>query len=136
MKGDNVICSIRGKGKLKGGSGADKFLFDEFDHFGKESADRIIDFNSKEGDFLNFSRCILGLPANNEPISFSTVNKKKRLKKFSKKDYDFVYFKEKGRLFWDSNGIAENWGNSDEGGLIAIFRGTPDLTIDDISIVT
>ena len=132
--GDNIICSIRGKGKLRGGAGADEFLFNVFDSFAKKRADKIIDFDSQEGDFLNFTHCALGL-IGDDPISFSTTNKKRRLKKLSKKDYDFIYFQKKGRLFWDANGTAKDWGDSSEGGIIAILRGKPDLTVDDISVL-
>jgi len=133
LKGDNIICSIRGKGKLRGGEGADEFLFDIFDYFSKKQADKIIDFNSQEGDFLNFTHCALG-SIGNQPISFTTADSKQNLKSLSKKDYDFVYFQKKGRLFWDSNGDTKNWGNSSEGGLIAILKGSPELSAESVSV--
>ncbi|HCP39866.1 MAG TPA: hypothetical protein DIT98_18795, partial [Verrucomicrobiales bacterium] len=134
LGGDNIICSIRGKGKLRGGEGADEFKFDVFDYFAKKQADKIIDFNSQEGDFLNFTHCALG-SISNQPISFTTAKNKQKLKLLSRKDYDFVYFQKKGRLFWDSNGATKNWGTSSEGGLIAILKGKPELTAESISVL-
>ena len=57
------------------------------------------------------------------------------LKQFSKEDYDFVYFEKKGLLFFDGNGAEKNWGNSSEGGLVAILKGKPELTAEDITLL-
>lgn len=53
----------------------------------------------------------------------------------SKEDYDFVYFEKKGRLYFDGNGSEKNWGNSGEGGLVAILKGKPDLTAEDLTLL-
>ena len=65
-----------------------------------------------------------------------STNNKKELKLLSKRDYDFVYFEKKGRLFFDGNGSDKKWGNSDEGGLVAILKGNPVLTAEDITLLT
>ena len=53
----------------------------------------------------------------------------------SKEGYDFVYFEKNGRLYFDGNGAEKNWGNSDEGGLVAILKGKPELTIEEITLL-
>ena len=137
LNGDNIINSARGKGKLKGGAGADEFRFDVFDSFKKKSADKIINFNSSEGDFLSFTpAAIPGLDSGNDNFTFASASSKKQLKKLSKRDYDFVYFEKKGCLYYDGNGSQKNWGDSSEGGLIAIMQGKPNLTLDDITIIS
>ena len=135
LDGDNIINSVQGKGKLMGGAGADEFAFDAFDKFSKKGADEIIDFNSAEGDFLSFSKnAIPSLDLSNS-LRFKSIGKKKRLKALSRKNYDFVYFENKGRLYFDGNGSDKNWGNSGEGGLVAILNGKPELTVEDITLV-
>lgn len=135
-EGDDVIFSIRGKGRLKGGGGADEFVFNIYDKFKRKKADRIIDFNPQEGDSLSLTHC--AIPGLGESNSFSfgiAGQKRKELLRLSKRDYDLVYFEKKGRLYWDSNGASRKWGDSDVGGLVAIFRGKPELTADDIQLI-
>ncbi len=55
------------------------------------------------------------------------------MKLLSKQDYDFVYFEKKARLYFDGNGTDKNWGSSNEGGLVAILKGNPELTADDFT---
>ena len=136
INGDDIIFSVKGKGKLKGGAGADEFRFDVYDKFIKRRADKIIDFNSREGDFLTFTHCAISDVIANKPLSLSTVRRKKDLKLLSKDDYDFIYFKKRGRLYWNANGTDKNFGEPNEGGLIAIFKGKPNLTIEDITMST
>ena len=136
LNGDNIIFSAKGKGKLKGGAGADEFRFDVYDKFIKRRADKIIDFNSLEGDFLTFTHCAISDFIANKPISLTTARRKKDLKLLSKGDYDFIYFKKRGRLYWDANGTGKNFGDPNEGGLIAILKGKPSLTIEDITMTT
>jgi len=68
-------------------------------------------------------------------INFASAKKKKELKLLSKQDYDFVYFEKKGRLYFDGNGSKKNWGSSDEGGLVAVLKGKPELTVDDFTML-
>ena len=68
-------------------------------------------------------------------ISFASTRSKKELKQLSKEDYDFVYFEKKGYLYYDGNGSDKKWGNSDEGGLVAILKGNPELTAEDITLL-
>ena len=132
---DGIIESVRGKSKLKGTKVADAFAFDSFESFTKKSADKIIGFNASQGDTIAVSAVAFpGLEGASE-ISFASTKSKKELKQFSKKDYDFVYFEKKGRLYFDGNGSDKNWGDSNEGGLVAILQGKPKLTVDDITLL-
>lgn len=125
---DGIIKSVRGKGKLKGTNLADIFTFDNIDVFTQYAADRIIGFNSKQGDSIAVSSNAFPSLKGASRLKYVSTKKKKELKKLSKKGYDFVYFEKKGRLYFDGNGTAKNWGSTDEGGLVAILQGNPDLT--------
>jgi len=57
------------------------------------------------------------------------------LKQLSKQGFDFLYFEKKGRLYFDGNGAGKNWGNPNEGGLVAILQGKPDLTASDFTLL-
>ena len=131
---DNIIYSVRGKGELRGGAGADEFAFDSFDKFSKKGADKIIDFNSAEGDFLGFYNYKIPRVISGSQFKYAKTSNKKELKLLSKENYDFVYFEKKGQLFYDANGYEKGWGRDDEGGLIAIFKGKPELSINDIVV--
>ncbi|QNJ29540.1 hypothetical protein [Synechococcus sp. A15-24] len=72
--------------------------------------------------------------ANREQFFFNTAKNKKQLKKFSKECYDFVYYQKKGMLYFDGNCEAEGWGSTAEGGLIAILKNKPELTIDNLTV--
>lgn len=132
---DGIIKSIRGKGKLKGTKAADTFTFDSFEAFTKKAADKIIRFNSRQGDTIAVSSHAFPSLKDYSKIKFESTNRKKELSKLSKQDYDFVYFEKKGRLYFDGNGTGKNWGNTNEGGLVAILQGKPDLTLDDFKLL-
>ena len=132
---DGIIESVRGKGKLKGTSVADAFTFESFEAFTKKSADKIIGFNASQGDTIAVSTVAFPRLKDVSDISFASTKRKKELKQLFKDDYDFVYFEKKGRLFFDGNGSDKKWGNSDEGGLVAILKGNPVLTAEDITLL-
>ena len=132
---DVIIKSFRGKGKLKGTKVADAFTFDSFEAFTKQSADKIIGFNASQGDTIAVSSIAFPGLKGVSDISFASTRSKKEFKQLSKEDYDFVYFEKKGRLYFDGNGAEKNWGNSDEGGLVAILKGKPELTVEDITLL-
>ena len=133
LEADNIIFSIQGKGKLKGSKGIDEFRFDIFDEFKKKKADKIKGFKP-EYDFLTFTNRSIPQLTEDAPISFATAKNRKSLIRLSKKNYDFIYYKKKGRLYWDSNGSDKKWGDPNEGGLIAILKGKPELNLNDILI--
>ena len=62
--------------------------------------------------------------------SFTIASTKKELKALMKSDADVVYDKSKGRLYLNDNGTAKGWGAKKVGGLIAKFKGKPELTAD------
>ena len=132
---DGIIESVRGKGKLKGTNVADAFTFDSFDVFTKKGADKIIGFDSSQGDTIAVSRFAFPALQDASDIKFTSTNKKKDLKSLGKQDYDFVYFEKKGKLYFDGNGSDKKWGDSSEGGLVAILKGKPELTQEDFTLL-
>ena len=115
---------------------ADAFTFDSFETFTKKSADKIIGFNSSQGDTIAVSPDAFPALQGVSDISFASAKSKKKLKQLSSDDYDFIYFEIKGRLYFDGNDSDKKWGNSGEGGLVAILKGKPELTIDDITFLS
>ena len=47
-----------------------------------------------------------------------------------KSDADVVYDEKKGKLFLNDNGTAKGWGAKKVGGLVAKFKGKPELSAD------
>ena len=62
--------------------------------------------------------------------SFAIASTKKELKALMKSDADVVYDESKGKLYLNDNGTAKGWGAKKVGGLIARFKGKPELSID------
>jgi len=62
--------------------------------------------------------------------SFAIASSKKELKALMKSDADVVYDESKGRLYLNDNGTAKGWGAKKVGGLLAKFKGKPELTAD------
>ena len=132
---DSIIESVRGKGKLKGTNSADAFTFDSFDIFTKKAADKIIGFDASEGDTIAVSAVAFPGLEGASSISFASTNSNKKLRQLSKEDIDFVYFEKKGQLYFDGNGSNKNWGDSEEGGLVAILKGKPEVSMDDFTLL-
>ena len=132
---DGIIQSARGKGKLKGTNKADAFTFDSLESFTKKSADKIIGFDTSQGDKIAVSSVAFPGLEGSLGISFASTQSKKKLKKFSKEAYDFVYFEKKGRLYFDGNGSGKYWGDANEGGLVAILKEKPELTLEDFTLL-
>ena len=59
-------------------------------------------------------------------------NKKVVKKKLSKQDFDFLYDQKKGGLYFNENGADKGFG---DGGIIAILKGAPDLTSDNLEFL-
>ena len=132
---DGIIKSIRGKGELKGTDVADAFTFDFLDVFNKKGADKIIGFDFSQGDTIAVSPNAFPTLQGASELNFASTKNKKELKLLSKQDYDFVYFEKKGKLYFDGNGSKKNWGSSDEGGLVAVLKGKPELTADSFTML-
>ena len=62
--------------------------------------------------------------------SFAIASTKKELKALMKSDADVVYDESKGKLYLNDNGTAKGWGAKKVGGLLAKFKGKPELTAD------
>ena len=62
--------------------------------------------------------------------SFAIASTKKELKQLMKSDAEVVYDESKGKLFFNENGTAKGWGAKKVGGLIAKFKGKPELSED------
>ena len=62
--------------------------------------------------------------------SFAIASSKKELKQLMKSDAEVVYDKSKGKLYLNDNGTAKGWGAKKVGGLLATFKGKPELTAD------
>ena len=63
-----------------------------------------------------------------EKGSFAIASSKKELKALMKSDAAVVYDEKKGKLYLNENGTAKGWGAKKVGGLIAKFKGKPELT--------
>ena len=62
--------------------------------------------------------------------SFAIASSKKELKALMKSDADVVYDAKKGKLYLNANGEEKGWGAKKVGGLIAKFKGKPELSAD------
>ena len=71
-----------------------------------------------------------------EARTFAIASSKKELKQLMKSDADLVYDQRKGKLFHNENGTAKGWGKKHDGGLIARFKGNPELSADNFDDVT
>ena len=63
-----------------------------------------------------------------EAGSFAVASSKKELKQLMKSDADVVYDEKKGKLYLNANGEEKGWGKKKVGGLIARFKGKPELS--------
>ena len=62
--------------------------------------------------------------------SFAVASSKKELKQLMTFDADVVYDEKKGKLYLNANGEEKGWGKKKVGGLIARFKGKPELSAD------
>ena len=62
--------------------------------------------------------------------SFAIASSKRELKALMKSDADVVYDEKKGKLYLNDNGTANGWGVKKVSGLLAAFKGKPELTAD------
>ena len=120
---------MKGKDILKGGKGADGFLFHHSGKFGNKHADLIKDFDSYERDSILLDNVLFGL---SQKIKFKSYSRKNKVKKAARSKNDFVYDDKKGLLYFNENGKQKGWGN---GGLFAKLQGAPELGADDFTIV-
>ena len=129
------VLSGKGRSKLRGQKGSTNFILETREPFTKKNADQIIQFKRSEKDRILIDPIISDSLSANSELSFASTKSKKSLKQLAQKDYDFIYFEKKGQLFLDGNGTAKGFGETEEGGLLAILKGKPDLKATDIAFV-
>ena len=118
----DLIIGHRQQDQLTSGRGefGDVFLLNT-DQLGKQRADLITDFTA--GDLIALDL---------EPFSrggrfkFKTVKKTRQLKRIARKSHVLIYDISKGELFFNQNGKDVGFG--DDGGLLATFKGSPNLS--------
>lgn len=128
---DDVLAVGPGKDKLKGGDGADQFIFSIKEKNNKRSVDQILDFDSDEGDtiILDDER-LIGLDKNSE---FAVAANNNTVKELSREDADIIYLQSKGKLIYDSNDDKKGLGK--QGGVFAVMKGKPEIIEDSIQIL-
>ena len=132
---DAVINSILGKGKLWGTREANQFTFDQFEPFSKKTADLIVRFKPSHGDTIGISATACPSLLGADEITFATARNAKEAKRLSRQDIDFVYFQDRGRLFFNGNGAEKGWGGPDEGGIFAFMHKKPELSAEDFTLL-
>lgn len=129
------VISGQGRKKLNGKAGATDFIFETREAFSKKNADQVLGFKGSESDRILIDPIISSSLTANSGLSFASTKSKKGLKQLALKDYDLIYFEKKGQLFLNGNGTGKGYGDSDEGGLLAILKGKPSLKATDIAFV-
>lgn len=122
----NRLTGGPGADRLTGGLGGDEFVIDMVAPFGRKYSDKIIDFNSGEGDHIRFKYTESEFSRLKQVSDIRSV-KQFDLLKYS--HYQLIFVQSKGHLFFNQNGENPGWG---EGGLMAILKGQPELSINDI----
>ena len=95
----------------------------------KRTADKITNFNPS-ADTLEIDTESFSIDSS---ATFAAGASKKEVKKvLAKQDVDFLYDQKKGGLYFNENGAEKGFG---DGGIIAILKGAPDLTIDNLEFI-
>jgi Ca2+-binding RTX toxin-like protein len=121
-KGDDYLDGGSDRNALTGGEGADQFVIED-PCFGETLAGTIVDFNSPEGDKIILSSSLFS-----EGLSLKTVNPGDT-SNYPESGESFVYEKQTGKLYYNSNGSAGGWG---DGGVFLTLSGAPDLRLSDL----
>ena len=95
----------------------------------KKSADKITNFNPST-DTLEIDTDSFSIDSS--ATFASGKNKKTVKKKLAKQDFDFLYDEKKGGLYFNENGLIKGFG---DGGIIAILKGAPELTSDNLEFI-
>lgn len=127
-QGDDVIGDGVGRDMLFGLGGADDFVFDDAEAFGRKQADLIKDYSVAEGDRLLLDDAVFG-----EEASLGVAESRRQLKQMiNGSDFDLLYFEPKGRLFFNENGVERGFG---DGGLLCTMKNAGEITTDQIVLV-
>jgi len=124
-----VLAGGKGKDEMTGVGGPDAFLFETPGEFGTSRADIITDFNSAEGDKLVLSRQNFG---ETNKIGLRVVASRGELRNAALSKKSFIYFQNKGLLYYNENVKSRGFGN---GGVFAQLLGGPDISASDIVLV-
>lgn len=68
--------------------------------------------------------------------TFAIARNKKQLNSLKTSDADVVYDKSKGKLYLNDNGSQKGWGTKKVGGLLAWFKGKPELSADNFEALS
>ena len=126
---DDLIGAGPGRDRLSGFGGADDFLFDEAgDGCGRRQADVIRDFDAEQG-----ARILLDSEAFEGDGVVSIAESRREFRQLRRSgDCDFIYFQPRGGMYYNENGEDRGFG---EGGRLAVLKGAPDLTAEQIALV-
>ena len=127
---DEIIDIFSGelKGSKKPNSDAGKIPLWKPDKFDERSIDRITNFNPST-DFLEIDTNSFSIDSF---ATFAAGKNKKAVKKLARQDFYFLYDQKKGGLYFNENGADKGFG---DGGIIAILKGAPDLTSDNLEFI-
>ena len=94
-----------------------------------KAIDKITNFNPST-DTLEIDKDSFGIGSS---TTFAAGENKKAVKKqLAKQDFDFLYDEKKGGLYFNENGADKGYG---DGGIIALLKGAPDLTSDNLEFI-
>lgn len=131
-----VIYSQSGRTRITGTDNSDVFSFSSFDVFNRNGLDVIVGFDATQGDKIGISAAAFPSLLDDDEVTFASANTKKELRSLARRDYDFVYLENRGRLFFNGNGEEKRWGHADQGGIFAILKGKPQLSVDDFTLLS
>ena len=107
----------------------DKALIKEPSKYKIKFAEKVTNFNPST-DTLEIDIDSFGIDSS--ATFASGKNKKAVKKKLAKQDFDFLYDEKKGGLYFNENAADKGFG---EGGIVAILKGAPDLTSDNLEFI-
>ena len=127
--GSPITPSSDGGKKNEEAQGDDEITITAPKKFKIKAIDKITNFNPST-DTLEIDADSFGIGST---ATFATgKNKKVVKKKLAKQYFDFLYDEKKGGLYFNENGADKGFG---EGGIIAILKGAPDLTSDNLEFI-
>ena len=97
--------------------------------YNPKSIDKIINFKPSRNDV---AIDVDSLGIDTSATFASAKNKRAARRKLATQDFDFIYDRKKGYLYFNENGAEKGFG---DGGIIAILKGAPDLTVSNFDFV-
>jgi len=118
----------------KGTETTDLFVINERNSGGLRGSPLIEDFDADQDDLLVFEGAAAeSLPAMDQ-VEFKTVQTSRQLLEASEGEANLIYFEPYGLLFHDGNFEAKGFG--DEGSVIAVLEGSPEISQSSISVLS